>query len=414
MTNIEIPSKYDVIPIHASDIASFLRCRRYWDWSSPTRTNLRHKVELHGINQNLWFGSGIHYALEHFYDPILKRDPVESFQTWFGLQWYGGECWEDYLSQTYDPDPQLIGGELGIKKFEGRGSQYKIRGLNDLLPDPIQDEWFAFRELGIGMMEYYKNYAKRNDEFEVVATESTFSIPLEFKAVDIREESPNFGKKIDVHLRGKRDAILFYPDRKDPKKQYSIHDYKTASKVDEDYFLKLENDAQCTTYVVASIKEAERYKLPWTNISEVLYTALRKVYPKPPTITSRGFPSINRNDESCTAEMFLEAVEEQGLIDWYNNDEKAQAYYEFLVEQGEKRFIQRDFAYRNKTQVDIAFKELQMQAKEMLDPNLKIYKHPTGFSSCTRCQFRAPCLAMDDGSDWKGMLIQGYENNRSR
>lgn len=401
----EVPSKYDIIPIHASDVSNFLRCRRYWDWSSPTRTNLRHRVELYGVNMPMWLGTGIHHALEYMYNPLLKRDPVETFQTWFQLQWFGGEVDENFLKMTYDPNP-MPKRKIGM---------YQVRGLNDLLPDPDQDEWFALKELGIGMMEYYKTYAAKHDDFEVVAAESVFSVPLEFEAVDRREESPNYGKKIEVHLRGKRDAILYYPERKDPRTQFGIHDYKTAAKVDYDEIkLKLENDPQCTTYIMASIKEAEQHDLPWKTVTDIKYTVLRKVYPKPPTITTRGFPSISRSDESCTAEMFLETVKEIGLIDWYHNDPKAQAYYEFLLEEGEKRFIYRESAIRNEHQIKTAFEEAQMVASEMLDKELKIYKHPTGSSSCTRCAFRAPCLAKDDGSDWKEMLVQGYEQNRDR
>src|SRR5262245_39171121 len=249
MTVIVIPNKYDVIPVHASDIASFMRCRRYWNWASPTRNNLRKTVEINGINVNFWFGNGIHYSLEHYYNPVLSRDPVETFKTWFAMQWHGGiiPFDDDMLEQVYDPNPKET--ELG----------WEIRGLNDLLPIGDEEEFAAFLELGIGMMEFYKTYAKKNDEFEVVAVESKFSVPLEFESVDIREESPNYGKSIEVHLRGKRDAVIYYPERKDPKWQYTILDHKTAGKIDEDYFLKLENDPQCTTYIVATTYEARTY-----------------------------------------------------------------------------------------------------------------------------------------------------------
>ena len=87
---MEIPGKHDIIPIHCSDVASFKRCRRYWAFSSPTRQNLRRRVDLYGISMPLWFGTGIHYALEMFYNPTLRRDPVESWETWFDYQWNGG------------------------------------------------------------------------------------------------------------------------------------------------------------------------------------------------------------------------------------------------------------------------------------------------------------------------------------
>lgn len=320
--------------------------------------------------------------------------------------------WE-IVETSYDAKPKLATPLSDIVSPDSP-DVWKIRGLQDLLPSPDEEEFREYLDLGIGMLTFYKDYAERNDDFEVVAAESQFSIPLEFEAVDIREESPNYGKKQEVHLRGKRDAILHYPERKDPRLKYGIMDHKTAGKIGDDYFLKLENDPQCTTYIVASVKEAEANDLPWTTISDVLYQALRKVYPKPPTITSRGFPSIDREKESATAQMFSDCVRELGLVDWFHDDARAQGYYEFLLEEGEKRFIQRDHATRNAHQLKVAYKELQMQAQEMLDPDVHIYKHPTGMSTCTRCQFRDPCLAVDDGSDWQEMLVQGYEQNRGR
>lgn len=403
----EIPSKYDCIPIHASDISSFLTCRRRWDWTSPSRNNLRRRVELYGVDPNLWFGTGIHYALERYYSPVLRRDPVEVFSTWFTMQWEGGFIPTDedehlQLEQSYDLDP--------VAQDDG----WIVRGLRDLLPSPDEQEWLGYRELGIGMMDFYKNYSAREDDFEVIAAESKFSIPLGFEAVDIREESHNYGKSVEVHLRGKRDAILYYPDRKDPRKQFGIHDYKTKSIIDDNWKASLENDPQATTYIVASIKEAEQYDLPWTTIQDVIFTALRKVHPKPPTVTTRGFPSVNRNEESCTAEMFMHAVVDMGLEDWYHNDKKAQGYYEFLLENGDKVFIEREHATRNPHQLKVAFEELVMVAKEMVDPNVNVYKHPSASFTCTKCAFRAPCLAKDDGSDWMEMLKQGYELNRDR
>jgi hypothetical protein len=406
----EVPNKYDIIPIHASDIASFKRCRRYWDWSSPTRGNLRRQVRYFGINTNLWYGSLIHYALEKYYSPVLRRDPVESFKTMFKLQWEGGYCSEDELEYTYDINPLKMSTREGAFQHP---TEYKIEGLRDLLPSPDEEEFMAFRDLGIGMMEFYKDYANREDDFEVVAAESQFSVPLGFEWTDHREESPNYGKQLEVHARGKRDAIVFFPDRRDTKRQYGIFDHKTASKVDEDYFESLENDPQFSTYIWASVSEAKLHDLPWKHIEDVVCNALRKVYPKPPSVTTRGFPSLNRSKESTTAEMFSDCVRDLGLVDWFHEDPQAQGYYEYLLTEGDKVFIQRDSARRNAAEIYATGEEIRMVAHDMLECE-RIYKTPSRLGYCTKCQFRAPCLAKDDGSDWKGMLADGYELNRDR
>ena len=400
----DIPSKWDIIPIHTSDIANFNRCRRYWDWSSPTRTNLRHRVDIFGVNMNLWFGTGIHHALQEMYDPMLERDPVEAFKTWFQFQWEGGVVSEKWLDLTYDIHPRLVEGDDAGK--------WKIAGLRDLLPDPLEEEFMEHRELGIGMLEYYKEYAAKNDDFVVVAVESTYSIPLGFEAIDRREDSPNYGKKSEVHARGKRDQLLWYPERN----KFAVQDYKTAARIDEDYFLKYEKDPQITNYLWATKAEAEFYEMPWyaKQVDRVVVTGLRKNYPKPPTVLKSGLPSLNRQTEGTTAELFMQFVKDNGLEIWYDDDEKAQSYYNYLVNQGDDLFIVRHTELRNEYEIEAAGQHIRMVAEEMLDDDINIWPNPTGAKSCTQCAFRVPCIAKDDGSDWQGILADSYEENRDR
>lgn len=407
----DIPSKWDIIPIHTSDVAAYKQCRRRWDWSSPARNNLRRKVEIYGISMPLWFGTGIHYALERYYDPTLRRDPVETFKTWYEFQWNGGIVTNEFLEHTYDIHPRLIGGKHDHNGSVDEDAKWSIRGLREMLPDPMEEEFEEHFAMGVGMMEFYKNYAEKNDDFIVVAAESTYSVPLGFEMVDIREDSPNFGKTIEVHARGKRDAILYWEEFD----KFGIMDHKTASRVDETYFAKLDKDEQCSNYLWATIQEAALYDLPWKGkvVDRIIYNVLRKNYPKPPTELKSGFPSLARSTEGTTADLFEAFVRERGLEDWFNRDEKAQAYFTYLLTEGDSMFIQRDLVTRNKYEVNATGEHLQMIAHEMLsDP--AIYPNPTGHFGCIHCAFRGPCIAADDGSDWKGMLADSFENNRDR
>jgi len=409
----EIPSKWDIIPIHSSDIANFKRCRRYWDWTSPTRTNLRRKVSIYGINFPLAFGSAIHYALEKFYDPILSHDPVESFLTYWTYQWEGGVVTEDWLDRVYDIHPRVTPRNRHIDK-EGTPRLFEIKGLRDLLPAPeqIEDEWQLHRELGIGMMEFYKSYAEKNDDFIVLAAESTYSIPLEFDWKDQRLESPNYGKRLQVHARGKRDAVVWWPEID----KCGIYEDKTAARIDDAYFEKLNKDEQCSNYLWATIQEAAIYDLPWKDkvVDRVIYNAMRKNFPKLPTITKHGFPSINRAEEGTTADLFQALIVGNENYDhWFRTNEKAQQYYTYLVEQGDSLFVQRDIVTRNKYEIAATGRHLKMIALEMLDMP-RVYPNPTGEYRCLTCAFRTPCIAADDGSDWQGILSDGYEANRDR
>ena len=422
MTDVEvvvrppaIPSKWDVIPIHGSDVASYKRCRRYWDWTSPTRTNLRRKVEIYGINFALWYGTGIHYALEMYYDPLLKRDPVEAFKTWFEFQVEGGMVTEEWLDRVYDIHPQYAGEWIGDPgNADTIHKTWNIKGLKELLPLPVQEEFDTHYELGVGMLTFYKDWAERNDNFVTVAAESQYSIPLGFESIDRREDSPNYGNSLEVHARGKRDAVIYFPDFD----KFGINDHKTAVRIDEAYFKKLEKDEQCSNYLWATIQEAEIYDLPWRGhmVDRVLYTALRKNFPKPPTVLeSSGKLSLDRQKEGTTAELFQEAiVNNEFLEQWFRENEKAQQYYTYLCEVGDDQFIQRDLVTRNPAEHANTGAHLAMVAKEMLSESLAIYPSPTGEFRCLECAFRAPCIAADDGSDWIGMLEDGYEVNRDR
>jgi len=417
LPKLEVPSKWDIIPIHASDVASFKRCRRYWHWSSPTRTNLRRRVDITGINFPLWFGSGIHYALEQYYDPIMPRDPVEAFSTWYEYQWNGGIVTYDWLERLYDSEPVPVeqnGNGVTFTLEEALVKEwpfYRVRGLRQIHPDPILEEFEEHQDLGIGMMKFYKDYAAKNDQFITVSAEATFSVPLGFEAKDFREESPNYGKMIEVHARGKRDAIIYNPDTE----RYGLIDHKTAAEIGDNYFTKLSMDEQVGTYFWATQYEAELLDLPYKRVDRFIYNVLRKAYPKPPTVLKDGFsPSVNRKDECTTAEMFAEYIDKAGIRPIYDNTAKWQSYYNWLVQMGDANFVQRQWVTRNEHQVKAIQQHYRWVAEEMLDPNLKIYPTPSGNFLCTSCQFRNPCLAADDGSDYVHVLADGFEENRGR
>jgi hypothetical protein len=390
---LEVPNKYDIIPIHTSDMASYMNCRRYWNWTSPSRNNLRRRVDVNGIYEPFWFGGGIHYALEMYYHPMLKRHPVEAWETWYKYQWEGGEVAEDWLARLEDPRPVHIAD----------GNTYYVRGLRDILPAPDQEEFDAYHVLGTRMMDHYYKYAEANDDFDIIAPESTFSVYLGFDAIDGRENSPNYGKRLEVHARGKRDAVIQYRDTG----KYGIMDHKTASVIGEDYFTKLETDPQCSNYIWACVQEGY-------DVDSVLYNVLRKAAPTSPTPLQSGKPSLSRSDESTTAEMFAQYILDHDLRDWFEENQKAQAYYEWLVDCGAENFIVRRTTYRTKREVANTGNNLRLVAEEMVDPNLRIYPHFSGSRGCTRCAFRAPCVAMEDGSDYNHMLGDAYEVNRDR
>ena len=407
-----IPSKYDIIPIHNSDRASFKRCRRYWDWSSPTRHNLMIRADIYGVNKNLWFGTGIHWALEQYYNPGLRRDPVESFLTWFSIQWDGGIVTHDWLDKVYDLKPK----EVTNPGLPLNDSKWQVRGLNDILPSPDHAEFNELKILGEEMMKFYKQYAAKTDNFTMFMTEHDFSVPIWdyennkiLTAIDSREESPNYGKYLEVHARGRMDGQWVKPNGK-----FGIMDHKTAEKIGEEYFYKLETDEQCTSYLWAAEVEAKYYNLPHAGevFEEVIFNTLRKYYPRPPTELNSGMFSINRETESATYEMLMEWIDRN--IPGVRLGEKQQAYVDWLRNVGDEQFVIRKFVTRNRHQLKNAGYRLYLEALDMLEPDLRIYPNLTNDFSCLNCQFRAPCLGKEDGSDWEQMIRDNYVRVRDR
>ena len=414
----EIPSKWDVIPIHSSDRANFRRCRRYWDWSSPSRNNLTVRADIHGINIPMFFGTGIHYALEQYYNPFLRRDPTEAFQTWFDVMWRGGTVTPDWADKVYDlkPLPVFTTDERALAyENDGTLELLRVRGLEDILPDPDHSEWDELRALGVEMTKYYKQYAEINDDFTVIVAEHDFSVPVWdyesdciLTAVDYREESPNFGKKVEVHSRGRMDAVWVRPNGK-----HGVLENKTSGRWGEDELRKLESDEQCTNYLYNAEVEATYYNLPHKGepLEEVVYNVLRKAYPKPPTQLKNGMFSVDRENESTTIELLDKfiATEMPGVP----LNEKQSEYRNYVRDVGDENFIIRKPVRRNRHQLRNAGKRLYLEALDMLS-NPRIYPNITNSFKCLNCAFRAPCMATEDGGDWEQLIKDNYTVNKDR
>ena len=357
------PTKISKIEIHGSDRATFKKCRRRWYFSGTSQLNLRPKVSQSGIIWALWFGTGIHKALEEYYNPIMRRDPVEVFNTWF------------------------------------HETTREIELLNKAWVEENETELHDHWVLGQGMLDYYKYYAQKHDDFDVIYAEHDFDIPLAIRAPGILHDT-------DVIYSGRMDAVVRFHDTG----RYGIIDHKTSARSDEDFFVKLEMDEQCTSYLAASRYEKD---VPYADTppDSVLYNVLRKAYPKPPTPLKNGTPSINRQTESTTAEMFSQYILDNGLVDWLETNPRAQEYLDYLKEVGDEQYVIRRRVIRNDHEIASAWERIHWECEDMVnDPH--IYPTPTGDYYCVKCPYRAPCLAMNDGSDYEYMLRENYEPRR--
>lgn len=330
----------DIPRIHTSDLIAWRRCRRKAYFSSYVWKN------LDGLETSpyLWFGSGIHYALEDFHGYKVWSHPVEAFNRFV-------KCWPE----------------------EKR---------------PV--DWEELVGLGKGMLEYYIDYWLPGREFFPTwvhdgepQVEVNFEIPF---------YHPNETGEIIAIYEGSLDGLVT-----DSEERLWVQEYKTAASFDTS---KLPLDFQATAYTWAASQIYER------DFEGILYTQMHKSYPKSPLELKTGGLSKNKQQRTTYRrykQALLDYYNNADEVPWGNYQE----YLDYLKEEespdGDK-FIRRDFVYRNGEELRQFEINAGHQILEMLNSPF-FYPNPT--KDCSwECNFRSVCMAMNDGSDWEQMLEQ--------
>jgi hypothetical protein len=109
----------------------------------------------------------------------------------------------------------------------------------------------------------------------------------------------------------------------------------------------------------------------------------------------------------------MQFLKKEGL-DFIPLNPKQQGYVDDLRELGDENFIVRKPVRRNRHQLRSAGERLYLETLDMLDPNLRIYPNISNSYKCLNCAFRPPCMAKEDGGDWKELIKQSYSINKDR
>ena len=323
----------ELISIHTSDRLLFKRCRRKWGWQSRLRLNLIPRAAR--PNENLWFGSGWHFAMEDYHG--YHRFPKMS------------EALEAYV--------------------KAHPEQQRPYNWDDLL------------EMGRGMTDYYTRYwYPRHSEFQTLWIDGVPQLEIDFEL-----KIPG----MDIPFGGTFDGMLV-----DAYGRWWIKEIKTAKKFD---IGKLDTDPQITAYCLAA---AQHYQ---HEISGVVYIQFRKAVPKPPTLLKDGENfSTDLAKLHTTYDTYRRAV-----MDRFNGIPSR--YEEVLAKLLDQEtwegnnFIRVDQVERNQHQIEMEYPKLVAECKDMTNPDLFLYPNPTWLCA-SDCDFKAACLAYDDGSDYEGIL----------
>lgn len=351
------------IIIRTSDRIAFKQCRRKWGWSSHLKANLGSKH----LATPLWFGSGIHFALEDFHGHNVFGSPDKAFLA--------------YCIATSRQDTRL-------------------------LPPDAQEHL----DLGQKMMAYYtkhwlrfrkdnKTYWAANPQTGVLEpqVEVDFEIPIPF------EENPHLERLARQHdadcilYRGTMDKMS-----EDEDGNLWVDEYKTAKRYEQFHF---QTDPQVTTYVWAA---SHIYDRP---VAGVRYIQFIKDAPVPPRILASTGKISTASNLVTSYPLYYDALERF----YGSTDDAPQEYLNKLAEIGKAenehsdRFIRRDIVRRNTHACNAEAAKILLEIEDMLNPDLPLYPNPT--RQCPyMCGFLAPCVTMDDGGDWAHELENEFDS----
>lgn len=356
-----------VIEVHTSDRQSYKRCRRRFQWSSPMRENLVQEGVAEG--SATWIGTGFHFTMEDFHGYKRWSDPADVFLAY-------------------------------VAAFK-----------EDELPDTVEED----AELALGMIDYYADswLSRHPEPYETLWVDGVPQVEAEV-AIDITDLLP--AHVLDWAIKSCRDcraanlkagggvehqvAYVMTFDRVVIDKHDRIFgiDYKTAATIDR---LNLLTNPQAAAYGwgMETFYADQNYQ-----VAGIVWQQHAKRVPDAPRLTKNG---ITRDKRIATTwDLYRRA-----LLEHYGN--VPQSHVEVLnhfaaleTEEGDA-FIRRDIIMQNDHQRRAEQAKIILEVSEMFDPGLPMYPNPTRDCSWD-CSFKAPCLMMDDGSDYKEYLKDGF------
>jgi hypothetical protein len=341
--------------IRTSDRIQYRNCRRRWGWQSHLRGNLTSKENA----GPLWFGSGIHFALEDFHSINRYGHPARSFEAYV----------------------------LATKK--------NVRVI------PLPADWDDLRVLGHGMMFYYGDYWLRNRR-PLLRTFIFRGQPQ--VEVNAHIEIPRH--QLPKHVQENFDRVIYSItlDRviEDDDNLLWIVEYKTAKRLEVRH---LPTDPQVNAYCWAG------QMLYGRPISGVIYQQHLKRVPEPPRMLADGTISINKSQVTTHA-LYRAQVARLCGSDSSRWPSKYVEMVNYLAQQESPvhdDFIRRDRVYRNEHSAQAEGQKILFELDEMLNSDTALYPNAHRFQ-CGWCPFLNACISIDDGGDWEFELQHFFQS----
>ncbi len=338
--------KHRTAIIRTSDRMAFRNCRRRWAWSS----HLMQDREPFTSVTPLWYGSGIHYALEDMFGWKQFEFPEDAFKA--------------YVKASY---------------------RYS--------PSGMPADWKEHLDLGIATLRYFRiAWLSNRSPLRTYVHEGVPQVEVNF-LIDVPFDLKKFGydQYYDkVLYAGTIDRVIV-----DDYDRLWLVDYKTAKNMKVSHF---ENDSQVTSYLWAA------QKLYGRPVEGMVYWQFSKDKPSAPRQLNNGSFSVAKNQSTTRILYKLALIRGYGSI-----AEAPQANQEFLNYLGSMededfdRYIRRDWIKRNPNSQASEGTKILLELEDMLNPDLPLYPNPT-FLCPGNCSYYEPCVSIDDGSDWQQQL----------
>jgi len=237
------------------------------------------------------------------------------------------------------------------------------------------------------MLEHYmQRWPPSKDEFDIVATETRFEVPV------LTRRSRSSTK---FFAAGRFDGVII-----DKHGDYWLLEHKTYKTIDDDNLTFLELDSQAGVYLLAA------QMMYGVEFRGILYNVLRKKIPTVPHLLKRGGLSVAK-DIDTTYKVYLQSIHDYGY-----NPADYDDILERLLTKG-NTFFRRFRVRRTQRELQWLMLHLYSVAREMTNPHVRIY--PTDhWMECKRCGFREACLARLGGYDYRAVLETTCRPRRER
>lgn len=336
--------------IHISDIRTFRTCRRKWGWSSM----LKRGLEPYITYAPFFTGRAIHESLEDYHGGKL------------GLL----EAFDAYI-------------ERESKAMEDQG---------DLWPEEqtVLDEQI---ELARALLNHYLLWQANSDHRYADKNYDYLELEYSWKSPGLIPNTNN--DTVKFIFAGKFDGLVYNR----VTDEYWLWETKTTRSIPQ-MLNTLTTDEQSALYLYAARRI---FDVP---ISGVMYNMLRKKAPVRPKSLRTGLLSKSKNIDT-TSFYYKQCVLDE-FPDW--SDETVDEFYGDILEAlvpNEYKYFLRYPIYKSGAEIRHTIDGLYWTALEMISPDTKIYPSP-GWMTCTFCNFKSPCLAMNAGSDYEVLLQEEY------